>query len=153
MTTQIGNYDDVIDSRDVIARIEELEPFKVVRRELPYDEISSFKTRTEASEFIASEDYDPDKVMITLDKDEGEELQQLEHLAHQGEDLEDWDYGVTLVRDSYFETYAEEFANDIGAINSDASWPLNHISWEDAAAELKQDYTSVTFDGVTYWAR
>lgn len=65
----------------------------------------------------------------------------------------DWRYGETLIADSYFEDYARELAEDIGAINRDASWPNNHIDWPAAAAELKQDYTSVEFDGVTYWIR
>lgn len=64
-----------------------------------------------------------------------------------------WTYGVTLIRDSYFEDYAQQMAEDIGAINRDATWPLNHIDWEAAAEALKGDYTSAEFDGVTYWAR
>ena len=32
-------------------------------------------------------------------------------------------------------------------------WPLYCIDWEYAARELKHDYTSVDFDGVTYWVR
>jgi hypothetical protein len=46
-----------------------------------------------------------------------------------------------------------KFADDIDAIDRDAKWPLNHIDWEAAAAELLTDYTSVTFDGVTFWVR
>lgn len=62
-------------------------------------------------------------------------------------------YEPTLIRDSYFTTYAEELADDIGAIDRDARWPLNHIDWEAAASELQMDYTSVTLDGIDYWIR
>lgn len=62
-------------------------------------------------------------------------------------------YPVTLIRDSYFEVYAEQLADDIGAIDSDAGWPLNYIDWEQAASELQIDYTTVDYDGVTYWYR
>jgi hypothetical protein len=66
----------------------------------------------------------------------------------------DWaDGAAVLIRDSYFETYAQELADDIGAINSDASWPNDCIDWERAARELQMDYTAVDFDGVTYWIR
>ena len=87
------------------------------------------------------------------DEDEARELAALRNLAEQGETFEDWQYGVALIRDSYFVTYAEELAEDIGAIDRNASWPLRHIDWEAAADELQTDYTSVEFDGVTYWAR
>jgi len=87
------------------------------------------------------------------DEDEARELAALRNLAEQGETFEDWQYGVALIRDSYFVTYAEELAEDIGAIDRNASWPLRHIDWEAAADELQTDYTDVEFDGVTYWAR
>lgn len=59
----------------------------------------------------------------------------------------------TLIRDSYFTEYAEELANEIGAIDAEAGWPTRHIDWDAAARELKYDYTSVTLDGVEYWVR
>lgn len=64
----------------------------------------------------------------------------------------------TLIEDGYFEDYAREFASDIGAISNAASvsgsdWPANHIDWEAAANQLKEDYTSVTFEGREYWIR
>lgn len=65
----------------------------------------------------------------------------------------DWQFGETLIRDSYFKTYAQELAEDIGAIGRDLQWPLYHIDWEAAAETLQMDYTSVSFDGVDYWIR
>ena len=119
------NTDDVIDSRDVIFHINDLR-----------DDIENAET-------------DDDRELV-----EGE-LAPLLELAEEGETLEDWEYGVQLVRDSYFTTFAEEFANDIGAIDEKATsgWPLYCIDWERAASELQMDYTPVEFDGVTYWAR
>lgn len=64
----------------------------------------------------------------------------------------DW-YPGSLIRDSYFETYAEELAEDVGAISRDAQWPLGCIDWEKAARELQVDYSTVEYDGVTYWYR
>jgi hypothetical protein len=127
MTTDITNSDDVIDSRDVIARIEELE---------------------------AERDSFEDGDWAEASPDEAAELATLQALAKDGENYaDDWQYGATLVRDSYFEQYAEELAADIGAIDPKASWPLNCIDWEAAADQLKIDYTAIDFDGVTYWVR
>ena len=84
---------------------------------------------------------------------ERDELDDLKALAEDGENIGDWQYGATLIRDSYFVDYARELAEDIGAIDRDAPWPARHIDWEAAADELQTDYTSVEFDGVTYWTR
>ena len=62
-------------------------------------------------------------------------------------------WGSTLIREDYFEEYAQEFAEDIGAISSGAGWPLYCIDWERAARELAMDYSHVELDGVTYLAR
>jgi hypothetical protein len=96
MTTEITNSDDVIDSRDVIARIEELE---AERDDFEHDEDGN---RTEADWAEAS-------------PDDAAELACLQELAKAGENYaDDWQYGAVLVRDSYFEQYAEELAADIG---------------------------------------
>lgn len=118
---EISNYDDIIDSRDIIERIAELG--NIDRRD--------------------------------LDQGERYELETLTELASDGEaNVSDWRHGEALIRDSYFVEYAQEFADDIGAFNPNAAdWPLSYINWEAAAEALKQDYTELDFDGVTYWAR
>lgn len=90
-----------------------------------------------------------------LDEDDSDEFDSLSNLVdtindYGGDSAED---GVTLIRDSYFETYAQEFAEEIGAIGSDGRWPTYCIDWEWAARELQADYSALSFDGVTYWFR
>lgn len=120
------NTDDIIDSRDIIARLADLEQ--------------------QESEFLAGDDD-------ALDRMEDAELAYLRELAEEGRSLPDWEHGETLVRDSYFTDYAQQLAEDIGAVQPGASWPNTCIDWERAAAELRMDYTPLTFDGITYWAR
>lgn len=123
MANTISNMDDVIDSRDVIERIEELQ---TILEDTPDD----------------------------FGEDEGDELRVL--LALQDEASGyclDWTYGAQLIRDSYFEDYAQELAEDCGDFDNAARWPYNCIDWEQAARELQMDYTAVDFDGVTYWVR
>ena len=119
------NTDDVIDSRDVIKRIEELE------------------TDIE----IAKEDEEE------IDDDDTKELAALKELAKECEGYSDWQYGEALIRDSYFEDYAQQLAEDCGMVNTDSNWPNNCIDWKQAASELQMDYTYVDFDGVDYWIR
>lgn len=66
--------------------------------------------------------------------------------------LGDW-YPQTLIRDSHFKDYAQELAEDIGAINSDAKWPNNCIDWEKAANELRVDYSEQEVEGISYLYR
>lgn len=91
--------------------------------------------------------------MGRADESEREELTSLQALAEDASSSPDWIHGETLIRDSYFEDYARELAEDIGAIKSDAQWPNNCIDWKEAAELLQQDYTSMEFDGITYWIR
>ena len=85
---------------------------------------------------------------------EQEELNSLIKLAEEGEqNTEGWKYGATLIRYSYFENYARDLAEDIGAIQSDQQWPCMYIDWERATDALCEDYTKIDFDGVTYLAR
>lgn len=89
-----------------------------------------------------------------ISEDEVAELAGLMKLSAEGIDYaDDWEFGVTLIRDSYFRTYAMELADDIGAIPNDLAWPMTCIDWEQAARELQMDYTPVDFNGASYWLR
>lgn len=146
MTNEITKYDDVIDLHDVIARVEGLREEREAIAENGTDCESEYDAAIREN-------------LKTWDAENGEELATLEALLAEckgaGGDEQwegDW-YPVTLVRDSYFEDYAQELADDIGAINTEIGWPNNCIDWGRAARELQQDYTSVEFDDVTYWTR
>jgi hypothetical protein len=56
-----------------------------------------------------------------------------------------------LIADSDFEKYAEEYAVSSGAIPRAFGWPIDSIDWESAATQLQSDFTSVDFEGETYW--
>ena len=124
-TDEITNSQDTIDSRDVEARIKYLEL-----------EIE------EGEERYTGEHLDLE-----------EELGKLWALKKEIADNEEWEGGITLINDAYFEDYAREYAEDVGAINRDTAWPANCIDWEQAADELRMDYSEVELDGVTYYFR
>lgn len=62
-------------------------------------------------------------------------------------------YPTMLIPDSYFESYARDLADDLGLLNDHMTWPYTCIDWEKAARELQQDYSTVDYDGITYWYR
>jgi uncharacterized protein (UPF0335 family) len=151
------NSDDVIDSRDIIERLEELES----ERQDLVDAISDAQ-----DEFNAAEDDAPEirALLETMlihaitalndwDNDNADELKALQALAKEGEDYaEDWDHGATLVRESYFTDYCEELVSDIGDMPRKIPGYIV-IDWEATADNLKADYTEIDFDGVTYLVR
>lgn len=64
--------------------------------------------------------------------------------------------GIFAVEDSDFEDYAQELAEDVcddWRLIRDNRWPFSCIDWEKAADELKADYTSIEWQGWTYWTR
>lgn len=120
--------DKVMDTRDLMAVAEEIR------------------------EALESEDPEAIEALDVDDADEAREiLESIEEIESVG--IADWQYGETLIREDFFEDYARELADDIGAVDSNASWPLAHIDWEAAAEALKQDYTEVDYRGTTYYVR
>jgi len=114
MTIPITNDADTLDSRDIDARIEELEALL---------EGSYWDGDEEPRRF--SEDGQVDLT------EEAEELACLREFRYLTEPFcPDWRHGVTLIRDSCFERYAEELAE-----------------------ALKTDYQCCDFDNIIYWYR
>ena len=127
MTTRFYG-ENILDSREVVVAIEELDDYIQTVNDDPED-------TTDLSE-------------------EHEELSALKEFARECENsCSDWEYGESLINDDYFVEHAEELAKDIGAVNSDAAWPLNYIDWEAAADALKQDYSYAELDGTKWWFR
>lgn len=197
----IDKYEDVIDSREVIERIEELQEQANEGRYvvgwnmpgyMPDNTPEEFDSWEDARDYIVSElvaeqdDEDPGAYQeiqnaidalnamdegeqyagtvhgsewfltdtgTKLDKDEQEELNALLSLQEDASGSPDWEYGETLIHDSYFKEYAQELANDCGMIPDDLKWPMTCIDWEQAARELQMDYFSVKYMGQTFWIR
>jgi hypothetical protein len=128
MTTKIDNTQDIIDVRDIIERYEEL----VV--------LTSEIVPGDAHEALASEHGTLEDLLIDLEGNGGDE-----------EWRGDW-YPVTLIRDSYFQTYARELLEDCGDIPRDLPDYIA-IDWQTTADNIRVDYTACEIDGITYWYR
>jgi hypothetical protein len=180
MKTDFNWGDDIIDSRDIITRHEELQ-----------DEYNSLvealeEAKGDLDDFLRENDTDPDskdedddsvafirrrlnelhevveeaqealdQFNQSFDKDE---LDLLTEVISQGEDSPDWSYGEGLIHESYFTEYAEQLANDVCEFPKEfqsGQWPFNHmkIDWESAAQELQSDYFDISAGGETYWIR
>lgn len=141
MANDFDSTDDLIDTRDICERIEELE------------------TELEAACEGQSENNIFENWLPNMAADDAgtfqeaaQELIALRKLVEEineyaGDDCKD---GVHLIRDSYFETAMDEMLEDIGDL------PKNLPSYLKITVdydELKMDYTSVEYEGVTFWFR
>lgn len=162
---EINSNQDIMDSRDVIEAYEELQ---AERDDLELQIENANDAIRDAQEAQAESESDDetavDEAIIDLkaarealsdwDDENGEELKTLRELCEEGESsADDWPHGVTLIRDSYFVQYAMDLADDLGLIDRKVGWPNSCIDWNQAARELKMDYTSLEFEGVTYYVR
>ena len=131
MQTQLDLNSDIIDVRDIIARIEELE--------------------------VEMEGENPDTASCWDNTEVGEEWKNLnailEDLKGQGGDEQwrgDW-YPVTLIAESYFIDYARELVCEVENLGD-----LPHyveIDWEATARNVAMDYSTVEIDGMEYLFR
>lgn len=153
MPRDISNNEDVLDSRDIIARIEELEAERdgfVI--ECPEYVHGNHGLDEQCPNGCGDRNATPEEWAQDF-PDDAAELAALSKLAEEAEGYAaDWKHGETLIRDSYFTDYAMEMLQDIGDLPKDIPHYIV-IDEEATARNIQMDYTSVDFDGVTYWVR
>lgn len=127
-TTTLDLSADVIDVRDIIARVEELET-------------------------IIGDSLDAESVQMAMSEHQ-DFTALLGELAGNGGDVQwhgDW-YPVTLVRDFYFTDYARELLEDCGDIPRNLPHYIA-IDWDATARNIRVDYQPIEINGSTYWYR
>jgi hypothetical protein len=166
MRNEISNTENILDSREIIARIEELES----ERDALAADVADAQTAVDEYESASSDAEDagedaPDLGTLQVDLDEranvladwntseeAGELVNLKALADQAEGYGDWAHGETLISEDYFTEYCEEMVSDIGDMPKEIPSYIV-IDWEATADNLKADYMELDFDGQTYLMR
>jgi hypothetical protein len=93
----------------------------------------------------------------SFDDSDQDRLDELNNLAKQlrVDDIDECH--DTLVNDNDSKEYADskayamQYAEDTGAITHELQWPYDCIDWEQAATDLFSNWTTVEFEGNTYW--
>lgn len=157
MADEITGTEKILDSRDVIARIEELEAERATLAEA-VEEAEEALADAEGDEGESYQD-DLETAQSALEEwDAGEEAAELKELQSLADDLSgygDWSHGDTIIREDHFQEYAEELAEDCCGMSKKlvGRWPYCHIDWEAAADALKADYTEGTAFGHNWLMR
>lgn len=132
-TTTLDLTADIIDVRDIIARIEEIA-----------EDLTTYSAEAHAHPELVEEHANLCAIMRELKGGGGDEF---------------WDgdwYPVTLIRDHYFTDYCRELVQDIGDLPKDIPAYIA-IDWEATADNLRVDYSSLEIAcndrWVTYWYR
>jgi hypothetical protein len=133
----LNNKSDVIDSRDIIERIKELE-----------NELGASYNGDLAIDY---QDISFEEWLESSTLSECQELYALRELQRQCIDYaDDWEHGETLIRRSYFETYMDEIIEDCYELPKDMPyWMTIKLDYD----ALEQDYMSVDFDGQEFLIR
>lgn len=148
----VGNEQDIIDSRDIHKRIQEIhdegEGFErdvdAAKTQLAFVKLNSPDDETSIEEH-EGEVADAEEKLSEHNRDTKGELETLEELKEAvGEDH--------LIRHTYWVQYAEELVKDIGDLPKNIPDYIV-IDWEATADNLLQDYSEVDYDGVTYYYR
>jgi hypothetical protein len=136
----------VLDTRDLIERRDELKE-GILNSFL--ETFEHYEERTESFEDILFEEEEIQEWKEDW-SDEIDEICQIDNI----EDTlgSEFEYGVTLVREDYWEEYVEDLLVEIGYLPEDLPCWIE-IDWASTAYNVKQDYEEVLYQGDTYLGR
>jgi hypothetical protein len=157
---------NIIDSRDIVKRLEELQEEKEALEEAITDCKESVSEAFDAWERDTdSEELKDDhgkslELLATAEEvltdwiaENGEELTMLESVNEEGENYcPDWTHGETLIEEDYFVEYAQELVSDIGDLPENIPSYIV-IDWKATADNLLSDYSYIDIDGTKYYIR
>jgi hypothetical protein len=162
--------DSLLDSRDLIARYDELKDEYDSLVEALEESKTDFEDFLKvADEELTEKDEDFEEKCLSfneiiqdahnaLNEFDKDELDLLAEIVEQGEYSPDWSYGEVLIHENHFTDYIEELVNDCYDMPKEftkGKWPWDHVSidWEGAADEAKSDYLEIDAGGETYLIR
>ena len=145
MDTQIDFHADIIDVRDIIERIEELEAELDQEWEERETTLSfEYPLQDKANWPNHGEEYDELMSLLAIMSD-------LKGYGGNEQWRGDW-YPATLINERYFTDYARELIEDCGYISRGfPEWIA--IDWEATAQNVRVDYSEIDIDGVTFYYR
>lgn len=150
MANEISNTEDLLDVRDIIERVEELDAI--------HDELYDAAHDDDFSPDILAENKARYDAWVAEDGGESSERATLHSLLDElkgGGDEQwkgDWYAGIPLIHENYFTDYVEELLKDCGELPRELPSYIA-IDWEKTADNVRVDYTDVDFDGQTYLTR
>lgn len=136
MTTYYSDRDEIEERYDELKQQYD----EIIEKSEAYNEHATNGTATK--EELAELYAEITSLNEDTDKEEMDELREV---------LDELPKYVDLILADYFEAYVRDYAESVASRDVDFdAWPYNCIDWGDAEAELRQDYSEITIDGVDY---
>lgn len=145
---------NILDSRDLQERIEELQGLKdaVDEAQSHVDELENVP-EADRTETWESDMDEARKKRITAEDDFGNsDREELDELIALSDEVSEWSSGAQLIPEEDFEDYCQELCKDIGDV-PDTFPSYIVIDWEATAQNLKIDYAECEYQGTTYLYR
>ena len=159
--TELAN-EDVISSDDIIELHEELTSIKedfefdieVLGKKLKDDSLTG-EDHTITKDQLAQVIKDYDDFM----NEHLGDLKSLEEIVEDGEAvIADWNYGATLIKESYFKEYIQELVQDCypefteDVLNRN-EWPYScvEVDWDMAVRDAKMDFYPISINNVDFY--
>ena len=93
----------------------------------------------------------------TLDEEDSYDKERIEMIDDLKEEVgkDNFEMGVTFIRENYWVQYCEDMAYDFGYLDrQDDNNPIHyHVDWQGWADAVEMDYSQIDFDGDTYYWR
>lgn len=153
--------DELIDSRDIINRYEELTDDK----ETHEDALQEAEHAAEEYDYgdpevindLAMDITSAERELNEFNDEFEDELEFLESIVKQGENTSDWG-NEALINEDYFTEHIKQLIEDCYEMPEEfdsGNWPFNHMEmdWDGAAEEAKVDYITIEAEGETYYIR
>lgn len=137
-----------INSRDIIARLEEL---KDAKQDI-LDRVRDAETLIESTDDDELESLNSE--LEEWDDEYGDELASLTEINDEGESCSsEWTHGETLISSDYWVEYCKQLCEDIGDIPRGGFPSYIAIDWERTAENISADYTTVSINETEYYIR
>lgn len=146
MRREVSSRDDVIAPSDLQKAVDTLQEERDALQTAVDDaekQLSFAKLSEEETEEAEEAVRDAKESLQEWEANEGEQQKEMKGIVKEvGEEQ--------MINDSYFVEYCEELVKDIGDMPKKIPGYIV-IDWDATADNLKTDYNSVDFEGVTFW--
>lgn len=132
------------DSRDLQERLDELQAKADLIEEIQ-EELAEAGDNVDTNEIIER----LDDAKADFDEDEQTELKELKELS---DEVPEWEFGATLICVDDWVDYVKEMLEDCGDIPKNLPSYIE-IDWEKTADNIEADYSTIDYQGDTYYYR
>ena len=145
INSKVFDSRDLIEYRDIIAEdVVNLYNTYMTEVDEDWDEVSDIEdVNFDEQEFVEANQDEVDEYRTII-----EFCEEIDNYCP------DFEYGVSIIHEIYFEDYCRELVEDIGDLPRNLpAYIENNIDWSGVAHDLKVDYSEAEYDGDTYYFR